>query len=364
MAKKFNTQGTCIPEKHFMVDISKKLEKIIEMIDDELYFIINRPRQYGKTTTMYLLERILNNEYDILPLSFEGMGDERYLSEESFIEGLFLQLNKLFEYTNNQTLKKIIEEHIKLTKLDQLSEFITKLVIKSPKKVILMIDEVDKSCNNQLFLNFLGMLRNKYLLRSAGRDNTFHSVILAGVHDVKTLKLKLRNDEEQKYNSPWNIATEFEVDMSFSDEEISTMLVDYAKEKNIKMDIKEISEKLYYYTSGYPFLVSRLCELIDKKIMKENNWSLEDVDSAVKLILNESNANFDEVIKNLENNEKLHDTVQEIIIHGNEKTFNIHNPVINIGIIFGIFKKLILPTGSSGSDHRTGVPVGFCTVHG
>src|SRR3989339_2153349 len=91
MAKKFNTQGTCIPEKHFMVDISKKLEKIIEMIDDELYFIINRPRQYGKTTTMYLLERILNNDYIVLSVSFEGMGDKVFLNEKMFSRR-FLQI--------------------------------------------------------------------------------------------------------------------------------------------------------------------------------------------------------------------------------------------------------------------------------
>jgi hypothetical protein len=76
-----------------------------------------------------------------------------------------------------------------------------------------MIDEVDKSSNNQLFLSFLGMLRDKFLLRNMGKDKTFHSVTLAGVHDVKSLKI--RPDEEQKYNSPWNIAADFDIDMIF-----------------------------------------------------------------------------------------------------------------------------------------------------
>ena len=100
-----------------------------------------------------------------------------------------------------------------------------------------MIDEVDKSSNNQLFLSFLGMLRNKYLLRNAGKDYIFHSVILAGVHDVKSLKIKIRPEEEQKYNSPWNIASDFDVDMSFSVEEINTMLEDYVRNKHVKLDM-------------------------------------------------------------------------------------------------------------------------------
>jgi formamidopyrimidine-DNA glycosylase len=65
------------------------------------------------------------------------------------------------------------------------------LVLKSNKDIILMIDEVDKSSNNQLFLDFLGMLRSKYLFEQQSQDLTFKSVILAGVHDVKNLKLKL-----------------------------------------------------------------------------------------------------------------------------------------------------------------------------
>ena len=51
---------------------------------------------------------------------------------------------------------------------------------------------------------------------AAGKDETFQSVILAGVYDVKTLKLKLHPQEEMKYNSPWNIAVDFQMEMSLT----------------------------------------------------------------------------------------------------------------------------------------------------
>lgn len=38
-----------------------------------------------------------------------------------------------------------------------------------------MKDSVDKSSNNQTFLSFLGMLRNKYLLRNEDEDIQLHS---------------------------------------------------------------------------------------------------------------------------------------------------------------------------------------------
>ena len=68
---------------------------------------------------------------------------------------------------------------------------------------MLMIDEVDSASNNQVFIDFLAQLRVYYLNRES--RPIFHSVILAGVYDIKNLKLKIRPDEEHQYNSPWNI---------------------------------------------------------------------------------------------------------------------------------------------------------------
>jgi predicted AAA+ superfamily ATPase len=43
------------PAKHYMADVSKKLDQTLKMVSAGEYFIINRPRQYGKTTTLYSL---------------------------------------------------------------------------------------------------------------------------------------------------------------------------------------------------------------------------------------------------------------------------------------------------------------------
>ena len=57
--KEFNITGTCYPHLHYMVDTSDKQKKIFDMISKGEYFNINRPRQYGKSTTMYLLQQLL-----------------------------------------------------------------------------------------------------------------------------------------------------------------------------------------------------------------------------------------------------------------------------------------------------------------
>ena len=88
MDRRFNIAGTCIPEKHFMADTSEKLDRIIRLIEQDSYFTINRARQYGKTTTLMLLWKRLKERYIVINISFEGMGNEAFLSEDAFVRRL------------------------------------------------------------------------------------------------------------------------------------------------------------------------------------------------------------------------------------------------------------------------------------
>jgi len=57
--REFNVTGLCIPGKHYMVDISEKVRQTATMVEKGQYFTINRARQYGKTTTIRQLEKVL-----------------------------------------------------------------------------------------------------------------------------------------------------------------------------------------------------------------------------------------------------------------------------------------------------------------
>jgi hypothetical protein len=344
MQKKFNITGLCIPEKHYMVDTSNKISAIAAMIEQGDYFVINRPRQYGKTTTIYMLDRLLKTsaEYFPFPISFEGMGHASFAGEEFFIKECILLLKEVCENTPHKEWVSFFESSVTPLSFNQLGRWIERLVEKIGKKIVLMIDEVDKSSNNQLFLDFLGMLRSKYLKRNQGVGLTFHSVILAGVHDVKTLKSQIRPDEEKKFNSPWNIAADFEVDISFSSLEIQSMLDDYVSQRRVCMDIPLMAGKLFYFTSGYPFLVSLLCKILDEKIMPakgNNEWQEVDLEKAVQIALKKDNTNFESLIKNLENNPDLYEFIFKLIMNGTEFLFNRHTPVIHFGTMYGILKE-------------------------
>ena len=99
----------------------------------------------------------------------------------------------------------------------------------------------------------------------------------------------MKNDKEVKYNSPWNIAVNFDIYMSFSIDEMETMLKEY-----------KIAEK---------------------------------------------NTLFDDLIKNLNNYNNLKEYLFNLIINGEERTFNIHNETIDLGVTFGYLR----------NDHEKGL---------
>src|SRR3989339_330136 len=337
--REFNITGSCVPHMHYMVDITNELIEIEKLVDGGKYFTINRARQYGKTTTLSQLYQILKEKYLVLDTSFEGLGDKAFESDKDFCF-TFVDLIQIRLEQNNVD-KNLIDDWSKdiekLDRLEFLSKRITSLVKAMPKDIVLLIDEVDKSSNNQLFLHFLGMLRNKYLDRQKGYDKTFKAVILAGVYDVKNLKLKLQPNEEIKFNSPWNIATEFEVEMSFNAKKISTMLIEYEKDYKTGMNIDKISEEIYSFTSGYPFLVSKTCKIIHEKLNK--NWNFKGIEDAVKIILDEKNTLFDDLIKNLENNKELYNLVWKISLQDEYIPYSSTDTIISLGVILGILKK-------------------------
>ena len=333
MRKRFNITGSCNPQRHYMVDSERRFRAVETLIDSGEYFTINRARQYGKTTTLDMIWRRLSGHYVVVPMSFEGLGDSAFASEGAFVR-TFAKM--MVSKSQDETLVNHWKDSAAKT-LDELALVITGFCRKAPSPVVVTIDEVDKSSDNQLFLNFLGMLRNLYLERNIeGMNYTFHSIILAGVYDVKNLKLKIRPDAEKKYNSPWNIAADFKVDMTFHPEEIAQMLNDYENDVHTGMDIKAVSEEIYKYTFGYPFLVSKLCKVIDEEL--EQDWTVEGVQTATKETILEKNTLFTSLTKNLENYPELKRFIYAISINGDTVTYDVNNPVMDFATMFSIIK--------------------------
>ncbi|MCL2689304.1 MAG: AAA-like domain-containing protein [Chitinispirillia bacterium] len=336
----FNVTGLCVPGKHYMADVGDKISQITLLVERGKYFSINRGRQYGKTTTLFLLEKRLQDGYTVISISFEAVDDSTFETPENFCQGL---LNRCANYLENRGISAAEEwRDASVTSFSLLDAFLTNIC--RDKKYVLMIDEVDKSSNNTTFLKFLGVLRDKYLLRNAGKDYSFQSVILVGVYDIKNLKLKMvqagthqLKDGEKRINSPWNIAINFNVDMSLSVKEIASMLTEYENDHKTGMDIGAIAQEIRNYTNGYPYLVSRICQYIEEE--SDRDWTLQGVNNAVKEILLEKSMLFDDLFKNVESNPDLKRLLWDLTVGDREYLYVATNPTIELAVTFGIVER-------------------------
>lgn len=359
MAKAFNVTGACIPEEHYMVRLDERLREIRELVDAGKYFSVNRARQYGKTTVLMALERYLQDGYRVVLLDFQTFDAEKFRSGSAFAAAFarsFLRALRRDKEEGSEAFRAALSRLRECLEggrggfgLMELFEELSDICAVSDRPVVLMIDEVDSATDNQVFLDFLAQLRAYYIRRSL--QPTFRSVILAGVCDVKNLRRKLRPEEEHKVNSPWNIAADFKIDMSFSPEDIAGMLEEYDTDYGIGMDIGKMAHLIHDYTSGYPFLVSRLCKLMDEEIygrtdgcetrknrVQKEAWTEDGFQRAVRVILSEKNALFESLIGKLTGYPALNAMLRALLFTGRSIVYNADDPSVDAASMFGFIR--------------------------
>ncbi|MCD7954407.1 MAG: AAA-like domain-containing protein [Lachnospiraceae bacterium] len=375
MAKIFNVYGACRPDEHYMVDLTSRLEAIKKMVDAGDYFTINRGRQYGKTTTLQALASYLKKDYIVVSLDFQKLGADKFVNENQFSIAFAKRFLRKISLDNELDedlllpLKTGLREERDDIELLELFDYLSDICAEADKPIVLMIDEVDASMNNQVFLSFLAQLRADYLDRR--QTPTFQSVILAGVHDIRNIRRKIRperpsnakrffNDgrdlppteregaiphEAHQPNSPWNIAADFDVPMSFDTVNISSMLNQYENDYHTGMSVAEISKVIYDYTSGYPVLVSRICKILDEKIAgspeypdKSKAWTMEGLSEAIKRIIKEDNPLYESLLGKLTTYPELKPLLKELFFNGSPIPYVATASYIKDAAMFGFIQ--------------------------
>ncbi|MCD8018550.1 MAG: AAA-like domain-containing protein [Clostridiales bacterium] len=389
MSKTFNISGACRPDKHYMVDLESRLHSIKIMVDAGEYFSINRARQYGKTTLLRALALFLKPDYEVVSMDFQKISSLSFENEQSFVAAFseeLLYLAHNLPGNIKERFLQFVDGTARINSLQSLFKVIYQWCSDTEKPIVLIIDEVDTATNNQVFLDFLAQLRAGYL--DSDVTPIFQSVILASVYDIRNIRKKVRPDEEHKQNSPWNITADFDINMSFSVSDIAGMLRQYESDYHTSMDIDAIATLLYDYTSGYPFLVSRLCKLMDEKLIgtlknnasdfqenlavdfnftptsfvsdnptsqstrnldntkntvtyfssKSDVWTKAGVLRAVNMLLYEKNSLFESLIGKLNDYPEMKELIDQLLFQGETILYNADDSATDMLLMFGFAK--------------------------
>jgi hypothetical protein len=86
MNKFFNTSGPVKQDKHYTLDPLTRLDwpEVLNLIDNERYFVLHAPRQTGKTSALLAMMKVLNDsgDYAAVYANIEGAQAARGNSEQ------------------------------------------------------------------------------------------------------------------------------------------------------------------------------------------------------------------------------------------------------------------------------------------
>lgn len=330
----FNTTGLCFPDKHYMVDPLRGIgNQILELIQNEQYFVIHAPRQTGKTTLLHSLTRKLNKEGNCTALVFsiESAGYRSISVEDA---------NKTIINSIQLAAQTFLEEdsmppHTKnyLPANDTFQQYLSDWSRKISRPLVLFIDEID-SLYDDVLISVLRQLRNGFQLRP---KNFPASTALVGLRDVRDYKERVRDNESSiGSGSPFNIKTESFRLQNFTLDEITGLYAQYTKETGHVFP-HHVIELIYEYTNGQPWLTNALAREITEKILKKN-YSLP----ITKDIVQQAKENL--IIRRDTHLDSLMDKLQEprvkpiisSIISGNSQNSDTYNNDLQYCLDLGI----------------------------
>ena len=330
--REFNVTGSIIPEEHYYVDLTPALNKLTELVEKKKYFVINRPRQFGKTTTLNFLAQHLSatGQYAPALISFEDFTQRPDITEAEFYSELTLIIREELNLSIDDATETAGMIGIRRRFFDWLRELC------QSRELVLLIDEID-AVPEIVVIGFLAGLRKMYLQRS--RRPAFptpHAVLLAGVHDIKNLKARYRDETETIGSaSPFNIAIDYELSV-FSRENVGQYYLQHTAATGQGFEETVIS-RVHEVTGGHPWLVSVLAKLLVEKIVpnRKQRIRLEHAERAIQELLAMRNSNFASLFKNARN-PKLFPIVMDLL-EGKHRRYNILSDSIDLGVKYGIF---------------------------
>ncbi|ABD40076.1 conserved hypothetical protein [Methanospirillum hungatei JF-1] len=270
----FNTAGPVQCEKHYCLPPLSRfdLPEILNLINQEKYFVLHAPRQSGKTSCLLALREYLNRDgkFATFYMNVEtgqtarsdvGRGMKAIISELAFQTDLTIE---------DASLRDQINHYIDVYGPDAAFKMVLSDICKKISlPVVVLIDEIDALVGDTL-ISVLRQLRSGYTERPASFPS---SIILCGVRDVRDYRI--HSDKDKAIitgGSAFNVKAESLRLGNFTEEETRTLLLEHTKETGQIFEEEALSS-VWNLTQGQPWLVNALAYEICFKIEEGKNRS-------------------------------------------------------------------------------------------
>jgi len=255
----FNTEGPIRPDRHYCLPPLHRwnLNEILELIDQEKYFLLHAPRQTGKTSCLLALMDHLNHEgrYRAVYANLEGAQAYR----EQVDQGMATVVTDIAawaqEWSGEDEAPELARQVLAtMPPGSALGGFLSQWCASTPQPLVLMLDEVDALVGDTL-ISLLRQLRAGYLKRPQHFPQT---VILCGVRDLRDYRIHARSEPDPVTGgSAFNIKAESLRLGDFTADDVSALLEEHTAETGQMFTVEALA-RVWDLTQGQPWLVNAL----------------------------------------------------------------------------------------------------------
>ncbi len=267
----FNTSGPIKPDKNYFIPPLERLDRseVLQLIEQERYFVLHAPRQTGKTSVLIALRDELNStgRYRAAYINVESA----QVARDDIETGMRAVLTKLAveaeSRLNDSFVRDIWQDVLSSAgAFEVLSETLRRWSEADSRPLILMIDEID-ALSGDMLISVLRQLRSGYPQRP---ESFPQSVILCGVRDVRDYRIRSnREDQIITGGSAFNIKARSLRLGDFDEPQTRSLLLQHTEETGQRWSEDALHE-VWESTQGQPWLVNALANEVCESVKDQS----------------------------------------------------------------------------------------------
>jgi hypothetical protein len=298
----FNIAGPCIPGRHYMLPPERRLGRVLELVEDHLFFTLHAGRQTGKTTSLQWLEQHLNatGKWRAVWLDLETA---RELDDVARVMKVVLgNLDRLLSIRMPDLARPEKAEIDALLAVPEsaLLAYLGRFAALDPRPLVMLFDETDGLVGNAM-VSFLTQLRQGYIERASVPFPA--SVALVGQRQVRDYVLR---DEDRRAvawlgtTSPFNVTAEALTLAAFTEAEVGELLGQHTEATGQRFEDRAVT-RIWELAQGHPWLTNALADQLVRSDVQDRTVALTaaHVESAKETIILERRSHIDSLVARL-----------------------------------------------------------------
>ena len=258
----FSTSGPVDAQDHYCIPPLERmdLDYVLNLIQEQEYFILHAPRRAGKTSVLKALQDHLNSgtagDYRCLYVNIEAAQAWQANIPEAMAGILDALAERASSALGDDSLEGIVSEVLAGgRRATALWKSLTRWARADARPLVLLIDEID-SLRGDSLLSVLRQLRSGYDLRPNGFPQ---SIVLCGVRDLRGYRIHSGSTGKTIVGGgAFNISADSLRLGDFDRSDVEALLDQHTSETGQDFDPAAV-KRVYTQTSGQPWLVNALC---------------------------------------------------------------------------------------------------------